>query len=160
MVSVKNCLLPEGLLYDVDNDVWAKEFLDGSIKMGITDVGQTAVGKIRYVSFPKSNQDRKVQPNKSLALLESAKWVGPIRSPEAGIVLARNEELLEHPLLVNLEPYGKGWVIHFMPDKPLNWLREEAAIEAYKKRLSRTFRSVAGVNDDFWCIHCNDWDEV
>lgn len=52
------------------------------------------------------------------------------------------------------------WVVAYEPAEPVEWLGGEAAQVAYSERLKRTFRSVQGVNDDFWCVHCNDWDEL
>lgn len=160
MTTLKNCILPDQLLYDVDRDLWAEERADGSVRIGITDVGQTRAGKIRYVSFPARRLGRLVAKSRSLALVESAKWVGPIPAPARGHLIETNTKLLQHPLLINLDPYGAGWIVRFQPEEPVSWAQGNAAMEQYADRLRRTFRSVAGENSDFWCIHCNDWDEL
>lgn len=158
MGTMKNCELPDELLYDVEHDLWGR--VEGEeVWIGLTDVGQTLAGKIRFVSYLRKPGDT-TAASKALALLESAKWLAPIRAAVPGTLLAVNEELLAHPLLVNLDSYGSGWVVRFRPAVPLPWLTGEAAQEAYAQRLKRTFRSVAGVNEDFWCVHCNDWDEA
>ena len=160
MTTLKNCILPDQLLYDVDRDLWAERQTDGSIRIGLTDVGQTRAGKIRHVSFPGRRLGKVVDQSRSLALVESAKWVGPIPAPARGRLVETNGELLEHPLLINLDPYGAGWIVRFRPEEPVPWAHGEDAIAQYAARLGRTFRSVAGENTDFWCIHCNDWDDV
>lgn len=159
---MKNCVLPVGLLYDVEHDLWARPEEDGLVRIGLTDVGQTAGGKLQVVSFPKAEQRvaTRVPTARTVALLESAKWLGPIRLPVPGVLVAVNDELREHPLWVNLEPYGRGWVVAFRPEEEIPWLTGEDARAAYRERLRQTFRSVAGVNDDFWCVHCNDWDDL
>lgn len=159
-VSVfRNCRLPDELYYDVEHDLWAQLHADGRLRLGLTDPGQTLAGKLQVVSFPKP-VGRRLAPGKALALLESAKWLSPIRISLAAEILAINAELEAHPLLVNLDPYGDGWVVDIRVDGPPPWPTGRKAIEEYKVRLQRTFRSVAGVNDDFWCVHCNDWDGV
>ena len=159
---LKSCILPNDLLYDVEHDLWARREQDGVVRMGLTDVGQTAGGKVQVVSFPKAAEriGTEVQPVKTVALLESAKWLGPLRLPVSGQLLEVNRTLIEHPLWINLEPYGRGWIIAFRPAGEIPWLAGEAARDAYAQRLRGTFRSVAGVNDDFWCVHCNDWDDL
>ncbi len=159
---MKSCVLPTDLYYDVERDLWAREEPGGLVRIGLTDVGQTAGGKIQVVSFPKGSQriGQHLTEARTVALLESAKWVGPVRLPVAGTLAELNTELLAHPLWVNLEPYGNGWVMAFHPDEPIPWARGEEARLAYATRVGRTFRSVAGVNDDFWCVHCNDWDDL
>ncbi len=160
---IKNCILPVDLAYDVENDLWAKvDPLTGVARVGLTDVGQTAAGKLQVVTFPRAGQrvGQKVQRGKAVALLESAKWVGPLRFPVDGDLVAVHSELTEHPLWVNLEPYGNGWIVEFLPDSPLPWLSGEEARQEYSARVRKTFRSVAGVNEDFWCVHCNDWDDL
>lgn len=159
---MKNCIFPNHLLYDVDRDLWAEQLSDGSVRMGLTDVGQTAGGKLQVVSFPRSTTQvgHRVAATKTLAMMESAKWIGVIRAPVAGVLVAVNLELTKHPLLVNLDPYTRGWILEFKPDEQIRWMRGEEAQNAYLERLKSTFRSVAGVNEDFWCVHCNDWDEL
>lgn len=156
---MRNCRLPNELFYDVERDVWAQAREGSRLRLGLTDPGQTLAGKIQIASFPKP-VGRRLGPEKALALLESAKWLAPMRVPIASEIVQINDELLIHPLFVNLDPYGEGWVVEIQVDEPLPWPTGEDAMELYKQRLQQTFRSVAGVNDDFWCVHCNDWDEV
>lgn len=158
---MKSCVFPVDLLYDVEHDMWARPGPDGLVHIGLTDVGQTAGGKLQVVSFPKAEKriGTRIPPNRTVALMESAKWLGPVRLPVAGELVAVNDALRERPGLVNLDPYGRGWVVAFLPDEDIPWLAGDDARLAYRERLRRTFRSVAGVNDDFWCVHCNDWDD-
>lgn len=158
MTVVRNCNLPDDLAYDVEHDQWARELPDGTIEFGLTDVGQTLAGKFQSVSFLREPADR-VKSGKGLALLESAKWLAPFRAYAPGELAAVNETLLETPMLINVDPYERGWVLRFRPDEPLPWLRGEEAQAAYFHRLEGTFRSVAGINEDFWCVHCADWNE-
>jgi glycine cleavage system H protein len=39
MPTVRGCSLPDDLLYDVDNNIWFKEIGDGSVRIGMTAVG-------------------------------------------------------------------------------------------------------------------------
>jgi len=43
--------------------------------------------------------------------VESVKAVSDIYSPCSGVVRAVNEKLLDHPEILNQDPYGEGWLI-------------------------------------------------
>ena len=41
MPIIRNCILPEDLYYDVENDLWARFEASGLVTLGLTDVGQS-----------------------------------------------------------------------------------------------------------------------
>ena len=43
--------------------------------------------------------------------VESVKAVSDLFSPVDGVVTEINEKLLDHPELVNEDPFGEGWMI-------------------------------------------------
>ena len=43
--------------------------------------------------------------------VESVKAVSDLFSPIDGVVTEINEKLLDHPELVNEDPFGEGWII-------------------------------------------------
>jgi len=162
---MRNCVLPDKLLYDVERDLWAGIEADGSVAMGLTDVGQTRAGQIQVVSFTRRAQGGPVRRGDSVAVIESAKWVGPVTSPVEGVVVGRNEALLGRPRLINLDPYERGWIVRIRPGEAEEdgawsegWARGAAAMERYAAKMALPFRSVAGVDEDFWCVHCNEWE--
>lgn len=163
MPTIRNCELPGDLIYDVERDLWAR--LDGAeVVLGLTDVGQTRAGTIQHVSYTRRVAAGPVNAGESVAVLESAKWVGPVTAPVSGTTVATNAALLDHSKLINLDPYGRGWIIRLRPTSallantlPAGWSRGEAALALYDEKLRRPFRSVSGVDEDFWCVHCADW---
>ncbi len=164
MASIRNCVLPDDLVYDVERDVWARPDQDGTLVLGLTDVGQSRAGHIQVVSYTRRARAGTAARGDSLAVLESAKWVGPVTSPVAGSV-AVNEALPARPKLINLDPYGRGWIARVRPAPgeldllaSAGWTRGQAALDLYELKLRLPFRSVAGVDEDFWCVHCNEWD--
>jgi glycine cleavage system H protein len=165
MTSIRNCILPDELDYNVERDLWARADPDGTLVIGLTDVGQSRAGHIQLVSFSRRARSGSVARGDSLAVLESAKWVGPVTSPVAGAAVDVNEALLSRPKLINLDPYGRGWIARERPAAgeleilvANGWTRGQAAVDLYEAKLSLPFRSVAGVDEDFWCVHCNEWD--
>src|SRR3989304_4412655 len=107
------CDIPEDLYYDVERDVWIR--FDGNVAtLGMTDVAQTRCGKIAAISF--RNVGKKVAQGKTLATIESAKWVGPFPTPFSCEVVEVNEAgFAKDILLANKEPYTTGWLVKVKP---------------------------------------------
>lgn len=81
---------------------------EGSVRVGITDYAQDALGDIVYVSLPEVGQT--VEAGSPCGELESTKSVSDIFAPVSGEVTAVNESLDATPELVNNDPYGGGWL--------------------------------------------------
>ena len=116
MAEVRNCHLPDDLLYDVDNHIWFKELPDGTVKIGMTTVATAMAGQL--VAFTPKKVGREVQAGKSCATVESGKWVGPAKSAAGGEIAAVNEDLVNKPSIANDDPYEAGWMIVL---KPADW---------------------------------------
>jgi glycine cleavage system H protein len=91
------------------------------------------------VSYTPKKIGRVIEQNKSVCTVESGKWVGPVKAPVRGEVIAINEALNTHPGLINSDPYGAGWIIKM---KPVDWgadskvlLTGQAAAEALEKKM-------------------------
>lgn len=80
----------------------------GSVRIGITDYAQDALGDIVYVQLPEIGEQ--VTAGSSVGELESTKSVSDVYSPVTGEVVARNDALDATPELVNSDPYGAGWL--------------------------------------------------
>jgi glycine cleavage system H protein len=88
---------------------------DGSrtVRVGITDYAQQALGDVVYVSLPEVGTA--VAPGQAFGEVESTKSVSDLYAPVAGTVTARNEALDATPELINSDPYGEGWVVEIEP---------------------------------------------
>ncbi len=98
---------PADLLYTKDHE-WIKENSDGSVRMGITDYAQGALGDIVYIQLPKVGS--LISANSVCGEVESTKSVSEIFAPVTGTVLRVNEKLESNPELINSDPYGEGWI--------------------------------------------------
>jgi len=74
---------------------------------GITDFAQDQLGDI--VELPKVGDT--VAHLGKMGEVESVKAVSDLFSPIDGVVTEINEKLLDHPELVNEDPFGEGWLI-------------------------------------------------
>ena len=76
---------------------------------GITDYAQDQLGDIVYFELPKVGDN--VAHLGKMGEVESVKAVSDLFSPIDGVVTEINEKLLDHPELVNSDPFGEGWLI-------------------------------------------------
>ena len=115
MQTHAGCALPEEYLYDLELDAWILLEGGGAARMGMTDVAQTLCGKLVSLTFQKHPGDR-VRRGRTLAVIESAKWVGPFRAPLSGEVIEVNEAAFRDDMLIaNRDPYGAGWLVRLAP---------------------------------------------
>lgn len=114
MSNVRGCDLPDELLYDVDNHTWFRELPDGRVKLGMTTVATALAGDI--VAFTPKKVGRSVAAGKSVATIESGKWVGPAKSAAAGEIAEINEAMVAKPNIANTDPYEAGWLIILQPE--------------------------------------------
>jgi glycine cleavage system H protein len=100
--------IPAELQYTKEHEWVAPTSTAGTIRMGITDFAQGALGDIVYVQMPKVGDA--VVADKVCGEVESTKSVSEIFSPVTGTVVAINAALTNAPELVNSDPYGAGWL--------------------------------------------------
>jgi glycine cleavage system H protein len=99
---------PEDLKYTAEHE-WVRAAEGHTLRVGITDYAQSALGDIVYVSLPGIGTA--VVPGQPLGEVESTKSVSDVFAPVAGTVQARNDALEGQPELLNSDPYGEGWIV-------------------------------------------------
>lgn len=98
--------IPAELLYSSDHEWVARQ--GNTIRMGITDYAQDALGDVVFVQVPSVGTN--VAKGDSFSEVESTKSVSDIYAPVSGVVSAVNDALAGSPELVNSDPYGQGWI--------------------------------------------------
>ena len=99
---------PLSLRYTKEHEWVAIGATPASIKMGITDFAQSALGDIVYVQLPAVGDV--VESGKVCGEVESTKSVSELYAPVSGVVTAVNADLVANPELLNSDPYGQGWI--------------------------------------------------
>ena len=82
--------------------------------VGISDFAQKQLGDIVSVELPKSGDQFK--QNDTIAIVDSIKASSDIYCPIGGIIEKINEELVDHPELINQSPYDSGWIVKIKPE--------------------------------------------
>ncbi|MCL5052982.1 MULTISPECIES: glycine cleavage system protein H [Ferrimicrobium] len=138
METWAGCALPTDRFYDLVADVWVK-IEDSVARVGMTDVAQTRMGRLVQLSW--KSPGRRVERGRPLAVLESAKWVGPMISPLTGVIRENNRVSFDADVAVaNRDPYELGWlyVIEYSGDAELSELVSgDAAVEYYRELIDR-----------------------
>ncbi|MFN2117714.1 MAG: glycine cleavage system protein H [Candidatus Promineifilaceae bacterium] len=126
MTIIRGCELPEDLYYLIDKHVWAKPLESGLVRVGMTApaVGM-AGGKLAGVTVSRRKMDKLVPQGKSVATVESSKYVGPVPAPVTGTLVKKNEKLADDPNLAANDPYGEGWIAEL---DPTDWEGEKASL--------------------------------
>ena len=101
-------MIPEELKYTAEHE-WVRSGEGSTVRVGITDYAQDALGDVVYVSLPDVGVS--VTAGESCGEVESTKSVSEVYAPVTGEVTARNDLLDSRPELVNSDPYGEGWLI-------------------------------------------------
>ena len=137
MALVRGCNFPDDLYYNVDDNVWARLESDGSVIFGMTHYSCALSGEI--VAWTAKKVGKVVDQNKSAGTVESGKWVGPVKAPVSGQIIAVNEAAVAVPSTINTDPYGAGWLVRM---KPSDWAGEsgsllsgQAAAEVYEVKM-------------------------
>jgi glycine cleavage system H protein len=96
-----------GLKFSEDH-LWVLE-MGETARIGLTEYAQEQLGEIISVTYAETG--RFIEPGDPIGELESQKTVIELVSPITGTIKAVNENVMEDPSLINVDPYGKGWLI-------------------------------------------------
>ncbi len=109
--------------YYNSNHLWSKQEDDGSIAIGMDELGLDSLGEMAYLTLPAVGT--LIEMGKVMGSMEAAKMTGELFAPISGIVVEKNDAVLQNPLLVNEDPYVRGWLIKI---EPANWAEESGAM--------------------------------
>lgn len=112
--------IPADRAYDREHHMWVQfDSASGDVFVGIDALGLAALGDLAYVTL--KDMGKSVKRGESLGTLEAAKMTGDLIAPVSGVIVARNDETVRNPSLVNQSPYVDGWMVVI---KPSDWENE------------------------------------
>jgi glycine cleavage system H protein len=100
--------IPPELHYTAEHE-WVRRSGDDTVRVGITDFAQSALGDVVFVQLPDVGTE--LTAGESFGEVESTKSVSDLYAPLSGKVTAVNGDLEGDPQLVNSDPYGAGWLL-------------------------------------------------
>ena len=123
--------IPEDLRY-LPSHEWARQNMDGTITVGISDHAQESLGDVVFVELPEVGDH--VSAREECAVVESVKAASDIFAPVSGEVVEVNEALEDEPELINDGPYADGWLFRIRPDDASE-LDDTLDAEAYAEEI-------------------------
>lgn len=105
-------MVPEHLRYTSEHE-WAESTETGTVRFGITDYAQDALGDVVFVTPPQLGAQ--VEAGVECGEVESTKSVSEIFAPVAGTISAVNDVVVTSPETINADPYGAGWIAEIQP---------------------------------------------
>jgi glycine cleavage system H protein len=97
--------IPPDLHYTAEHE-WVRRSGDDTVRIGITDFAQSALGDVVFVQLP--DEGAELTAGEAFGEVESTKSVSDLYAPVSGKVTAVNGDLDGSPQLVNSDPYGAG----------------------------------------------------
>ena len=126
--------VPKDLLYSKEHE-WVR-IKDDRALIGITDFAQNTLGDVVYMELP--DVGTKVVQMTQIGFIESVKAASEFYTPVSGEIIAHNNEIEDHPELINDDPYGGGWI---MEVRVSNWLADREKLlsaEEYEKIIEES----------------------
>ena len=116
--------VPRDRHYEGANHLWARRNHGSSrVRIGIDVLGLESLGELAYVSLKEVGTT--FARGDSVGSLEAAKMTSSITAPIGGTIVARNDDALADPMLVNRDPYECGWLVEI---EPASWEAEAAEL--------------------------------
>ena len=88
---------------------WIKLEGDSAGLLGITHFAQDSLGDVVYLDLPKAGT--RLEQAAKLGEVESVKAVSDLYSPVTAVVVEANQTAIDHPEIVNEDPYDRGWLL-------------------------------------------------
>jgi glycine cleavage system H protein len=99
--------------YHLGFHLWVKVGEGGLVRIGMDPLGLDTAGTLSQLEFAEAGTI--VARGEPFGTLEAEKFVGPIRSPLSGAIVAANAEVMSTPGICERDPYGDGWFVELMP---------------------------------------------
>ncbi|MGI9161970.1 MAG: glycine cleavage system protein GcvH [Mycobacterium sp.] len=100
--------IPAELRYTAEHE-WVRRTGTDTVRVGITDFAQSALGDVVFVQLPAVGTE--IAAGDTFGEVESTKSVSDLYAPVSATVVAVNTDLDANPQLVNSDPYGQGWLL-------------------------------------------------
>ena len=145
-INEQNYPIPSDRAYDREHHMWAQfDTASGDVFVGIDALGLVSLGDLAYVTL--KDVGMQVKRGKSMGMLEAAKMTGDLTAPVSGMIVARNDGVLNNPALVNQSPYVDGWMVVI---KPSDWNAESAQLVSGDALPAWVESEIARYNEKGW----------
>ncbi len=135
---INNCVIPTDRYVAAEDHVWAQVGDDGTVTVGMTDIAQSLAKSFLHAHIKRTGTE--VDKGDSVATVESSKYVGPVQTPVGGEVVEVNDAVKSDAEMINMDPYGDGWVARIDPDDLdadlADVYKGQEAVDAYEEVIA------------------------
>ena len=123
-------LFPEYLKY-ADTHEYIKE--EGEfLRLGISEFAVDQLGDIVFVELAEKGEVLK--KGDTFGTIESVKAVEEVFLPFSGVIIDRNEEIIDNPEILQDDPINSGWLIILKPNENFS-LNDLMTSDEYKSKV-------------------------
>ena len=123
-------LFPEYLKY-ADTHEYIKQ--EGEfLRLGISEFAIDQLGDIVFVELVEKGEFLK--KGDTFGTIESVKAVEEVFVPFSGVIIDRNEEIIDNPEILQNDPINSGWLIIFKPNDDFS-LNNLMSSDEYKSKV-------------------------
>jgi len=134
-IVLEQLKFPEELLYSPTHE-WVRVEGNRAV-IGVTDYAQSELGDVTYLELPKVGDT--IEAGQPFGVIESVKADEELFAPVSGTVVDVNQNAIDHPEVVNDDPYGEGWLIAVEMSNP-DELKTLMNAEQYRRMLEQEGR--------------------
>ena len=107
-------MVPEECTYTKEHEWVYRE--GGIVVIGISEYAATELGDIVFIELPETGSN--IKQMDPIGTIEAVKTVAELFSPVSGEVIEVNESIIEHPEIVNRDPFEEGWFLKIKMSDP------------------------------------------
>ncbi len=123
-------LFPEYLKY-ADTHEYIKQ--EGEfLRLGISEFAVDQLGDIVFVELAEKGEVLK--KGDTFGTIESVKAVEEVFLPFSGVIIDRNEEIIDNPEILQNDPINSGWLIILKPNENFS-LNDLMTSDEYKSKV-------------------------
>ena len=123
-------LFPEYLKY-ADTHEYIKQ--EGELlRLGISEFAVDQLGDIVFVELAEKGEVLK--KGDTFGTIESVKAVEEVFMPFSGVIIDRNEEIIDNPEILQDDPINSGWLIILKPNENFS-LNDLMTSDEYKSKV-------------------------
>ena len=123
-------LFPEYLKY-ADTHEYIKQ--EGELlRLGISEFAVDQLGDIVFVELAEKGEV--LQKGDTFGTIESVKAVEEVFLPFSGVIIDRNEAIIDNPEILQDDPINSGWLIILKPDENFS-LNDLMTSDEYKSKV-------------------------
>lgn len=127
----------------IKNHMWAMPKSNGVIRFGFSAYAVRLLQDVYFIDFDVV-VGTTLSHRQEFGSIESKKAESGIYAPIAGEITAINEELLDDPSLINVDKYGKGWLLEMAGTDDEGLLSPEQYIEHLTSAWEVAQRTIKG----------------